>query len=258
MKRFDAIGFAVLMIAPRAWAGPPYTTDDPETVEYRHWEMYLASQTFHDTATWTGTAPHLEVNYGLVPNVQLHVIAPLAYSLPAHGRLAYGYGDTEFGVKFRFLQERKWSPMIGTFPLLEAPTGSRGSGLGNGTAQLFVPLWLQKSFGPWQTYGGVGVWLDLGNEVRHWWYFGWEAQRRMAKWLTVGSEVFYQTPQEAGKASDTRFNVGAVLDLNDVHHILLSGGRGFAGPNLFQSYVAYQVTFGPTAEPTAAPGSPAK
>jgi hypothetical protein len=25
-------------------AGPPFLTDDPEPVEYRHWEVYVASQ----------------------------------------------------------------------------------------------------------------------------------------------------------------------------------------------------------------------
>jgi len=36
-----------------------------------------------------------------------------------------------------------------------------------------------------------------------------------------------------------------VFDLNDVHHLLLSAGAGFERPNIFQGYVAYQVTFGP-------------
>ena len=113
-----------MLLTSRAVAGPPYTTDDPETVDYRHWEVYLASQSFHDRDGWTGTAPHVEVNYGVVPNVQLHVIAPLAYSVPSTGRSAYGYGDTELGIKFRFVQEHSWIPMIGTFPLLEVPTGA--------------------------------------------------------------------------------------------------------------------------------------
>ena len=34
---------------------------------------------------WAGTAPHVEVNYGAVPNVQLHGIAPLAYSIADNG-----------------------------------------------------------------------------------------------------------------------------------------------------------------------------
>ena len=66
-------------------AGPPFITDDPEPVEYQHWEWYLASQSFKTPDGWSGTAPHLEVNYGAISNVQLHLIAPLAYDSPAHG-----------------------------------------------------------------------------------------------------------------------------------------------------------------------------
>jgi hypothetical protein len=245
MKWLGSLGLAVLLVSAKAAAGPPYVTDDPEPVDYRHWEVYLASQSFHDKDGWTGTGPHVEVNYGVVPDVQLHVIAPLAYSIPEGGPRAYGYGDTELGAKFRFIEERSWVPMIGTFPLLEVPTGSRSAGLGNGSAQALIPVWLQKSFGPWQTYGGVGVWLDFGNRDRHWWYFGWQVQRSIFRWLAIGAEVFHQTPEESGAGGDSRFNVGMIFDLTDTHHFLLSGGRGFEGSNLFQGYIAYQATFGP-------------
>jgi len=63
-----------------SFAGPPYTTDDPEPVEYRHWEFYIASEHFRDHVGWSGTAPHFELNYGVAPDVQLHLIAPLAYA----------------------------------------------------------------------------------------------------------------------------------------------------------------------------------
>lgn len=245
------VALVTLLCAGRAFAGPPYLTDDPEPVEHRHWEIYLASQSYLDSEGWTGTAPHIEVNYGVVPNVQLHVVTPLAYGAPNPGPVTYGLGDTELGVKFRFVQEKKAIPMIGIFPLLEVPTGSVDLGLGNGSARLFVPVWVQKSFGDWQTYGGAGVWIDLGDRDRHWWFFGWLVQRRVAKWLTVGGELTHATPQSHGGPSDTRFNVGLVFDFGDTHHLLLSAGRGFEGPNLFQGYVAYQITFGPT-EPTLA------
>jgi hypothetical protein len=90
-----AIVLVTLFASSPASAGPPYVTDDPEPVELRHWELYLASQSFHDRDGWTGTAPHIEVNYGAVPDVQLHVIAPLAYAAPAQGKASLGYGDTE-------------------------------------------------------------------------------------------------------------------------------------------------------------------
>ena len=239
-----AVSLGLFLGPASALAGPPYVTDDPETVEHRHWELYLASQSFHDREGWRGTAPHFEVNYGLFPDVQLHVIAPLAYDAPDRGGSAYGYGDTELGTKVRFVHEGAVVPQIGTFPLLEAPTATSRS-LGNGTAQLFLPLWVQKSFGPWTTYGGAGFWIDLGRSERHFWYFGWQGQRRLDEWLTIGAEAFLLTPEEPGGEIDARFNLGAVIDLGDVHHILLSAGRGFAGPNLFQYYVAYLVTLGP-------------
>jgi hypothetical protein len=250
-RAFMTPALAICLASSQASAGPPYITDDPEPVDLHHWELYLASQSFHDSDGWTLTAPHIEVNYGAVPDLQLHVIAPLAYSAANPGPSAYGYGDTELGAKFRFVQERSgtdgipWIPMIGTFPLLEVPSGSKERGLGNGSAQLFLPVWLQKSLGPWQTYGGVGPWIDLGNSQRHWWYFGWLVQRRLFDWLSLGAEVFHQTPMEYGQKGDSRFNVGAVFDFTEVHHVLLSAGRGFEGTNLFQSYIAYQVTFGP-------------
>ncbi len=234
-----------MVCATPASAGPPYTTDDPEPVEHRHWELYLASQTDHERDGWTGTAPHVEINYGVVPNVQLHLIAPLAYSAPAHGPAAYGVGDVELGVKFRFLAERRWTPMIGTFPLIEVPVGSHARGLGNGSAEVFVPFWVQKSFGDWTTYGGWGVWLDTASADRHWWFFGWLVQRRFLDRFTVGAELFHTTPEQTGGESDTRFNLGTTVDVSDSHHLMFSAGRSIVGPGSFQAYFAYQFTFGP-------------
>jgi hypothetical protein len=40
------------------------------------------------------------------------------------------------------------------FPLLELPTGNEHRGLGAGHVSAFLPIWVQKSFGEWTTYGG--------------------------------------------------------------------------------------------------------
>src|SRR5450432_2682101 len=97
-----------VILVGNASAGPPFLTDDPEPVDYQHWEFYLASMDFKTADDWSGTAPHVEVNYGVISNVQLHVIAPLAYDAPSVGPAHYGYGDTELGIKFRFIQETDW------------------------------------------------------------------------------------------------------------------------------------------------------
>ena len=86
-----------------AFAGPPFQTDDPEPVEYKHWEVYVASQGSFDQDGTSVTAPMFEVNYGVAPDVQLHLIAPFEYVKPEGGPSHYGYEDTETGVKFRFI-----------------------------------------------------------------------------------------------------------------------------------------------------------
>ena len=89
--------------AARVIAGPSYLTDDPEPVELRHWEVYAASQWSVTRGAANGTAPHVEVNYGALPELQLHVIVPAALAVKSGEPTRYGPGDVELGVKYRFL-----------------------------------------------------------------------------------------------------------------------------------------------------------
>jgi hypothetical protein len=238
---------AVLLCATvcTSLAGPPFLTDDPEPVEQRHWEVYLGSQLARDQGDWSGTAPHLEVNYGAAPELQLHLIAPLAFSAPHGESTQYGYGDTELGAKYRFLTETESRPQAGIFPLVELPTGDDNRDLGGGETTCFLPLWLQKSFGPWTTYGGGGYWINPGDNNRNWWFMGWLLQRQISSRLTAGAEVFHSTPSETDGDPSTGFNAGVIADLDEMNHLLFSAGHSVQGPDRFQCYVAYQLTFGP-------------
>jgi hypothetical protein len=112
------------------------------------------------------------------------------------GPSALGLGDIETGIKYRFVQETMRRPQIGTFVMFELPTGSYAKGLGVGKTWYKVPLWVQKSFGPWTTYGGGGE--TLFNHVdgyRNFPFAGWLVQRDIGKKLTLGSEVFYHGPE---------------------------------------------------------------
>jgi len=230
-----------------ARAGPPFVTDDPEPVPYQHWEFYAASQDAKTADGWSGTAPHFELNYGAVPNVQLHLIAPLAYDAPREGGRHYGYGDTEIGVKYRFVQETDRFPQVGVFPLLEAPTGDSAEGLGSGHVQAFLPLWLQKDFGSCTLYGGGGYGVNPGAGNRDWTFLGAVAQYQVTRNAAVGAELYHRTPTEVGGEADTAFNFGTVIDVTRHHHLLFSAGGSIDGPTEFQGYVAYQLTFGPRA-----------
>src|ERR1017187_2026270 len=119
---------ALVCISAAALAGPPFQTNDPEPIDFRNYEFY----TF---AAWDGTAvesdtvgPAVEFNWGALPNVHLHIIIPAAAILPANnpalapagtGPRAFGLGDIETGIKYRFVQEAKHRPMVGTFVMFE-------------------------------------------------------------------------------------------------------------------------------------------
>jgi hypothetical protein len=235
----------VLVILPAmALAGPPFRTDDPEPVEYKHGEFYIASQgSFGDGSEMT--APHVEINYGILPDVQLHLLAPLEYVNPKGESSHYGYGDTELGVKYRFIQEDALIPQVGIFPLVLLPTGDEDKNLGTGKVQALFPLWLQKSWEPWKTYGGGGYWINPGSDNKDYWFFGWEVERKISEYLTLGAEIFHQTASEKGGDSDTGFNIGGYINFSETHHLLYSVGRDISGPNDFSYYIGYQLTFGP-------------
>ncbi len=245
--RLVAIAVLGLGLPCDALAGPPYTTDDPEPVEYRHWEVYLAFQNFWAKGQGAdGTLPQVEVNYGAAPDLQLHTIVPMAWTRPDGGALQYGPGDIELGAKFRFVHEGDWVPQIGTFPLVELPAGNAARGLGAGRVQMLVPIWLQKSWGPWTTYGGAGYWIgNPGPGAQGSWYLGWQAQLQVLKWAAVGAEVYHGMAGQDGNPSDTRFNLGLVVDLSDLQHILFSAGRSLTNASA-QAYIAWQLTFGPS------------
>ncbi len=248
-RRWAAAGAAAvlscLLATGWAWAGPPFFTDDPEPVPYRHGEFYAATQGVKDRDGNSGTAPHFEVNYGAARELQLHLIAPLAWDRPAGGSTQYGLGDLELGAKYRFIHEGEQMPQVGVFPLLILPTGDEDRGLGDGETKLFLPVWLQKSRGPWTSYGGGGYWINPGEGNQNYWFAGLVLQRDITAWLTLGGELFYTTADTVEGGDATGYNLGALINLSEEHHLLLSAGGDLRGDTDLTFYLAYQLTFGP-------------
>jgi hypothetical protein len=240
-------------------AGPPFITDDPEPVEYRHWEFYVASQFNYGRGDISGTAPQVEVNYGVIPDVQLHIIAPVVYSiirgkkldlkfLPPIGynrttwnRAQFGYGNTEIGMKVRFLHETETVPQLGIFPMIEAPTGSTTPGY-NGLPQMCFPVYLQKSWDKLTTYGGGGFWYNPGKNNRDYWFAGWLVQYKITERFTLGGEFFYLSPDEQDADHRIGANVGMIINFNENWHLLYSIGHDIKGPEIILSYLSIQLT----------------
>src|SRR3984957_16066506 len=104
------------MPSPSA-AGPPFLTDDPEPVDYDHWEIIGFSMGTLVQGDAAGVLPGVEVNYGAMPNVQLHVKVLAALNSQSVTGTQFGYGDTEVGVKYRFINpgEDDWWPEVAVY-----------------------------------------------------------------------------------------------------------------------------------------------
>jgi hypothetical protein len=236
-------------IPDRATAGPPFRTDDPVPVEYKHYEFYSFSTGTRGKDDTDGAMPGFELTYGIIPNGQLQIGAAAAFDKPTLGSTQMGFGDIEAGFKYRFIQEDKdgLRPQVSVFPSIELPTGDQERGLGSGHTRVFLPVWMQKSFGPWTTYGGGGYWFNKDSSTgdKDHWFAGWLLQRKLTEQLTLGGEVFYQAADTIEGEDGTGFNLGGSYDFDEHHHLLFSAGRGFhnaSDNNLYSWYLGWEIT----------------
>jgi hypothetical protein len=238
-----AVGLNLVITTP-ALAGPPFLTDDPEPVDYQHWEAYLFALGDHTSAGgYTIEGPAVELNYGVLPDTQLHLIVPNTTVGGGGAPTVSGLGDTEFGIKYRFVQETNGWPQIGIFPLAELPTGDAGRGLGNGRTWFQLPLWIQKSYGPWTTYGGGGEVLNSAPHQRNHPYGGWLVQRDFGPHLTLGGELFAQDKDTDADRGFAALNFGGSINYNEHLSLLFSAGHSFAGDEHTIWYFAFYSTW---------------
>jgi hypothetical protein len=250
--------FLLFMLTGRnLWAGPPFQTDDPEPVDFRHYELYQFGTVSSTPVETDPTGPALEFNWGAAPNVQIHVILPFGAVQPSNnpiylpggvGTSAYGLSDMELGVKYRFVKETKHRPEIGTFTMVELPTGSYSKGLGVGKVWYKLPVWVQKSWGHWTSYGGGGYQIVPQTQYRDFAYAGWLLQRDLGKKFTLGGEIFshqkegFATPQTQ---SSTMVDLGGYYYIkNPGLQLLFCYGHSVAGQTENYAYLGLYQTWG--------------
>jgi hypothetical protein len=250
-KNFLAIaGIAALLLSAmptNVFAGPPFVTDDPEPTEYQHIELYVAYEQTRTRAGVEGALPKVELNFGAAPNLQLSIALPLAFNRLRGAASHEGLGDISLSAKYRFVQESATCPMLASYPSVTVPSGNSNLGLGSGASQIYLPLWAQKSWGEWQSYGGGGYLIDHSQGAKNHWFFGWQVQKTLSEKLYLGAELFHTTESAQGDGSSTGFNLGGGYSFTGNHHVVFSAGRSIS-PNgerarQFSSYLAYELTF---------------
>lgn len=243
-------GLMVLFGCATAMAGPPFQTDDPDPVPFQHFEMYAFG--LSDGTPEGGTTleyPGYELNYGVAPNVQLHAVIPIVASLPPNnGAVNYGVGDTELGAKIRFVKETKLLPEVGIFPFIELPSGNAAKGLGVGATWYRLPLWIQKSWGPWTSYGGGGETLVPAAGYKDFPFAGLLVQRQLNKKVMLGMELYGHGAEGAAATSmrsSTMADLGGTYEFRDGFDLLFAGGHSVVGQAETYTYLALYWTWGP-------------
>ena len=253
-KRFlqQVLGAAFLLLAwsgTPAFAGPPFQTDDPDPVPFRHFETYAFE--LSDGTHAGGTAlefPAWEMNWGAVPNLQLHIVVPMLTNFsPGGGPISFGISDIELGAKYRFVKETKRRPEIGIFPFIELPSGNAARGLGVGKTWYRLPLWVQKSWGNWTSYGGGGAVVASAPGYQNYGFAGGLLQRTINDKLTLGGEIFSHGPEGAASTaprSAAMFDLGGYYTIRNGFQLLFAAGHSFAGEGETYTYLALYWTWG--------------
>ena len=128
----------------------PLVSDDPEVQGAGHWQLELGmiQQPAGSPRTWGTT-----LTYGLTDQTDLYVNAP--YTNANGSDSGSGWGDTELGLKWRFIQ---YGPVsVALKPRLMLPTGDPQRGLGTGRAGAGATLVAQWEAGQLTLLGNAGL-----------------------------------------------------------------------------------------------------
>jgi hypothetical protein len=227
-------------------AGPPFQTDDPGIVPRGQSEaLIFHRQTLAEDGR-SGVLPALELHHGATENLELDFVLPIGFHTPPGAGTRRGYGDTELGFKYGLIEETDTTPKIGFAPKLDLPTGNADRGLGNGGATLALPIWIHKTYGNLESYGGGGYWINRGADNRNYWFIGAVAEYRFAERWMLGAEAFHTTPQTAHQRASTGFNAGGSYSITANAQCLFAVGRGIrnaAETNRVSTYLGWQLSY---------------
>ena len=223
-ERLPIVLAVLVTLASPALAGPPYITDDPEPTDTGHWENYLFVEGTRAGGQFAGPPVGAELNYGAFENTQLTFSFPFNPD-PGTGGMGTVWSPLGGGIKYRFIEEDDdgWRPQVAFFPSVAIPVGTASR---SSPVTEFFPIWAQKSFGPWTTFGGGGFTNNPGTGNRDFITYAWAMQRQMTKDLALGLEVFGQTRDSDADRGATAVGLAGIYDFSDEWHLVGSVNTG--------------------------------
>lgn len=136
-------GFALVLLAQPAAAGPPFVSDDPEPTPHRQFEIYTFNNGTN-TRDGTGGETGIDFNYGAGPDLQLTATLPAGYDHSPGGGINIGMSNVELAAKYRFLHQDASGLDVAVFPRVFFPSGSNR--IGDNHVSMLLPVWVEKDW----------------------------------------------------------------------------------------------------------------
>jgi hypothetical protein len=153
--------FALLLAtASFAQGGPPYYTNDPGTPGHLNWEINLGYMPFLYSDQSTTHTPDVDINFGVGDRIQLTYENAWLRVKNAKSASAYGLGQSNPGVKWRFYEAGESGLSISVFPqaFLNNPNDAVRRGITPASEGFLLPFEFSRKFGP------VDVDYEIGYE----------------------------------------------------------------------------------------------
>ncbi|HUX80587.1 MAG TPA: transporter [Alphaproteobacteria bacterium] len=221
-----------------------YITEDAETTEADHIEFNPSIYETNIKAFNFLEVPSLETNAGIFTDFQGHLITYGALFTPRGGPRAYGYGDTELGIKYRFIHETELLPQIAFYPKVTLATGSGRRGTGYGGPTEAPALWFLKTIGSWKISGGGGYTLIQAPRTSNYAFGGLLLQWEAIKDFTLGSEFYAQGRSLNNYGSTAILTFGATYNFTKTFALQLSVGNNVVGARTLVASVGLDWIWG--------------
>ena len=112
----------------------------------------------------------------------------------------------------------------------------------NGKTQVFLPVWVQKSWGKLTTYGGAGYCINPGTNNKNWIFTGAEIQYDISPRFMLGGELYYHSADTDGGKSVTACSIGGSINFSQKFHFIFSAGHSLINDKFTSSYVGLLLT----------------
>jgi len=230
-------------VSAAAQGGPPLLTDDPGTAEYKHWEINLAVLPEIRSDTKDFELPLADFNYGATDHTQLKFEIPVLVQWSGSGSHAEA-GDGNFGVKWRFVDEKKRGFDLSMYPQFSFNTLGPKRLVDRGM-HLLLPLQIAKTFGKFQLNadGGYIINQHTTDELT----FGLAAGYQATKSLELLAEL-HSVPLRNFQENESVFQLGGRKKFSERYIFLFAAGRGIPGSSdrepKFLGYFGVQIIIG--------------